>query len=91
MIKNKGILCLFCRKCSSLILDQAKNKYMSKTFIWAWKPVCEHNSPVIAKENLALAYTPAATYVFSIKEPLQEIQKLSLELILASFFLRRMK
>lgn len=88
MIKDKGILCLFHWKCS-LILDKEKKK---QTNAWAkhlselWKPVCEHNSPIITKENLALAYTPAAIYVFSIKEPLKEVQKLSVELILASFF-----
>lgn len=31
------------------------------------KPVCGHKPSVMAKENLALTYTPAATYVFSIK------------------------
>lgn len=68
MIKNKGILCLFCWKCSSLILDKEKNpNTRAKHLSELWKPVCEHNSPVIAKENLALAYTPAATYVFSIE------------------------
>lgn len=56
-----------------------------------WKAVCEQNSTLIAKKNLALAHIPAGTYVFSIKETLNEIQKLFLELILGSFLLRRMK
>lgn len=30
------------------------------------KLVCEHSLTVMAKENLALAYTPAATYAFSV-------------------------